>query len=107
MSHNVPLDPNCTQLRPLAEYTRRIPSTRLGKRLNRATLWRWTMHGARGIRLHTQRLGSGRYTTDAAVVEFMRRLSEPPEPPMPAVVGERASEPNSTDSQRILQRFGA
>jgi hypothetical protein len=105
MSHNASLDPTSTQLRPLAEYAHRIPSTRLGKRLNRATLWRWALHGANGVRLRTQRLGGGRYTTDADVVEFMRRLSEPSASSLPVPASERGCTASSSESARILQRF--
>lgn len=68
----VSIDPNCNELRPLAEYARRLPSSRRGKRLNRATLWRWALRGTRGgRRLQTVCVGSGRMTCDAWVWEFV------------------------------------
>ncbi len=71
-----PLDPSSTQLRPLAVYSDRIPSSRRGKILHRATLWRWAFGGLRGgIILQTVRLGGCRYTCDAWIVEFMRAAS--------------------------------
>lgn len=67
-----PLDPNCTRLRPLATYADRLPSGRRGKRLNRATLWRWALRGLRGRpRLRTAPLGGTRVTCDAWVWEFL------------------------------------
>lgn len=67
-----PLDPECKRLRPLAEYTTRLPSSRSGKRLSRATLWRWALHGVRGGRLlKTVELGAGRMSCDAWVWEFL------------------------------------
>lgn len=72
------IDPNCRRLRPLAHYTRRLPSSRRGKRLNRATLWRWALRGARGgRRLQTVCLGAGRMTCDAWVWEFVCRPGAP------------------------------
>jgi hypothetical protein len=62
-----PLDPSDRQLRPLSEYTKRIPSRVPGKCLNRATLWRWALHG----RLRTVQIGGGRFTCDAWVCEFI------------------------------------
>jgi hypothetical protein len=69
------LDPNCEKLRPLNEYTKRIPSTRPGKKLSRSTLWRWVLHGRRGVKLQTFVLGSGRYTSDAEVMKFSYKLT--------------------------------
>ena len=70
------LDPNSYQLRPLAEYALRLPSSHPGKRLNRGTLWRWAQKGVRGVVLKTRRLGGGRYTCDAWVLEFMEEPSD-------------------------------
>lgn len=73
-----PFIPTCRELRPLAEYCDRLPSRRRGRKLNRATLYRWALHGVSGGRiLQTVELGGGRFTCDAWVAEFMRQLSEP------------------------------
>lgn len=69
-------DPRCTNLRPLLEYSKRLPSSRPGKRLNRSTLIRWALHGVRGgVKLPTVCLGGCRFTSDAFVAEFMRQLT--------------------------------
>lgn len=69
------LDPTSTELRPLAEYSERLPSSHRGKRLNRATLWRWSLKGLRdGRRLRTLGLGAGRYTCDKWVCDFLTTL---------------------------------
>jgi hypothetical protein len=66
------INPMCLRLRPLAEYATRLPSSRRGKRLNRATLWRWALSGVRGGRLLcTAVLGAGRMTCDAWVWQFL------------------------------------
>lgn len=79
------IDPNCTRLRPLAEYSERLPSSRQGKRLNRATLWRWALKGMTdGRYLRTVGLGSGRFTCDAWVAQFLSH-PRPPSAPSPGV----------------------
>lgn len=80
-----PFDPTDDRLRPLAEYTDRLPSRCRGRKLNRATLWRWALHGVRGgkVRLATWLLGGGRFTSDEAVAAFMeeRAFAGTPEKP--------------------------
>jgi hypothetical protein len=96
-----PLDPTCTKQRPLAEYSERLPSSRPGKRLNRATLWRWSLKGTSDrVLLRTARLGGCRYTCDAWVAEFMAALSSSP--------ASEASPPTmrEEDRLRIAERFG-
>lgn len=88
-------------LRPLSSYCDRLPSSRPGKKLNRATLWRWALRGQRGRILRTVQLGSGRFTCDAWVSEFMR--------PGPSPIPERAtgSEMSALKRDEIQRRFGA
>lgn len=74
MKHE-PFDPSSTRFRPLAEYSNLLPSSRPGRRLNRATLWRWALKGVGGVRLQTVSLGSARLSTDADIAAFMRALS--------------------------------
>jgi len=52
-----------------------LPSSRPGKRIHKSTLFRWATRGSGGVVLRTSRLGSGRFTCDAWVSEFMERLS--------------------------------
>jgi hypothetical protein len=95
-----PFDPTSTKLRPLAEYSDRLPSSRRGRMIHRATLWRWALKGTGGgILLPTVRLGGCRYTCDANVAQFMRQLSVP---------GPRPTAPNAMrpeERQRIAERF--
>ena len=88
------IDPSCDDLRPLAGYARRLPSSRPGKRIHKSTLFRWATRGARGVVLRTSRLGSGRYTCDAWVAEFMDRLTCVDVPP------DRPNRRGHTDSER-------
>lgn len=93
-----PFDSNSTQLRPLAEYSKRLPSTRQGKRLNRATLWRWALKGSGGVILRTERLGGGRFTCDAYVADFIAQLSGDDAP-------EQTNAP-CRDRKKLLDRLG-
>ena len=97
------IDKHCNQLRPLNEYTNRIPSSRPGKRLNRTTLWRWALKGCRGIKLETVLAGSGRYTTDAWVASFMAGLSEGSTDKSRSKASRKALQ---REQQRIMGRFG-
>src|SRR5688500_15200315 len=96
-----PLNPDCQRLRPLAEYTRRLPSSQSGKRLNRATLWRWALAGLRdGRRLKTVALGGGRMTCDAWVWQFLVQADNPREARSLPSMG------NLRDVDRIARRLG-
>lgn len=72
MPHQVQLDPRDHRLRPLSEYCGRLPICVRGRNLGRATIWRWALRGRRDGRvLRTGGIGSGRFTCEAWVVEFM------------------------------------
>jgi hypothetical protein len=96
----VHLDPSCLRLHPLADYARRLPSSRIGKRLNRATLWRWALRGIKGSRLRTVALGGGRMTCDAWVWQFMRGTD-----PCSSQLG-NAHPLGSDERMRIAQALG-
>ena len=51
------INPKSDELRPLREYSGRLPSSRPGKRLNPSTLFRWASQGVRGQVLETRLLG--------------------------------------------------
>lgn len=63
------------ELIPLARVPDLIPSRRADKRLNQATVWRWTSRGSRGILLEAVTIGGSRYTSLEAVARFVERLS--------------------------------
>lgn len=92
------IDPGCRVLRPLAEYAWRLPSRRTGKRLNRATLWRWALRGVRGRCLETVQLGGGRMTCDAWVWAFVAKGNNR---------GARQAAPLPPDYRRIAYALGA
>ena len=43
-----------------------------GKSVDPQTIYRWAKHGVRGVRLDSCKVGRHRYTTEDAVVEFIR-----------------------------------
>jgi hypothetical protein len=89
-----------------------IPSRRPGKRINVSTVWRWVMHGCRGIRLETLIVGGGRYTSRQAVQRFAERLSAaragspgPARESAPRTASRRARD--SERAGRELEQLGA
>jgi hypothetical protein len=96
------LDPNSTALRPLAEYCDRLPSSRRGKKLNRATLWRWALKGERdGRYLRTVGMGSGRFTCDAWVAQFLKH------PRASSSCVARVSTPDPVEREQVGRELGA
>ena len=58
-----------------AAYWARITGT---PRPHRSTLIRWALKGVRGKRLRAEPLAGRWFTTEAAIEEFLRHLSQPP-----------------------------
>jgi hypothetical protein len=54
----------------LAEATKRLPGNP-----NISTLWRWRLHGVRGIKLETILSGGKRYTSIEALRRFQERVT--------------------------------
>jgi hypothetical protein len=52
-----------------------LPQRREGKRPNASTLWRWALHGIKGIRLETVMAGGVRVTSAEAIQRFFERLT--------------------------------
>ena len=99
-----PIDPTCKILRPLGEYAGRLPSSRPGKTIHKATLGRWANHGASGVVLRTEILGGCRFTCDAYLAEFMRRLGQGRRASRRASSARRCP-PREADRERILDAF--
>ena len=64
MAINVKTD----ELISFAAAARTLP----GKPVDPRTIWRWAKHGVRGVRLDSCKVGRHRYTTEGAIVEFIR-----------------------------------
>jgi len=67
--------------------------TRTGRLPSTTTMYRWINSGCRGVRLETVVILGRRYTTDAAVLRFIARLS-----------GGNVREPSPRQRQRDIER---
>ena len=65
---------------PFTAATRLVPPGRQGRKASVSTLWRWTMHGRKGIRLETIVIGGTRMTSAQALQRFFDRLTKVAEP---------------------------
>jgi hypothetical protein len=52
-----------------------LPIRRAGKRPHPATLWRWALHGVRGVKLESVMCGAVRCTSAEAIGRFFERLT--------------------------------
>lgn len=57
-----------------------------------ATVWRWAMHGVRGVKLESVVIGGCRYTSREAVARFLKALNEPDAVPTPPRRGAERAE---------------
>lgn len=56
-----------------------IPRRRAGSRLDVTTVFRWALHGQRGVKLETVKIGGQRCTSINALQRFFDSLSAPSE----------------------------
>ena len=82
--------------KPLHPSAPRAPpaQARAGRPVSPATLWRWSSHGLRGVRLETVRVGGTTCTSTEALSRFFAALSgeSPPETaPVPTGAADRAA----------------
>lgn len=61
---------------PLSAAPDRLPRRRGGKKIHRATIYRWVKDGLNGVRLETLRLGGGLYTSMEALQRFADRAAD-------------------------------
>jgi hypothetical protein len=92
MSIDLPSE-NLIPLRKAAEHRLLRAKTRGGRALNFSTIWRWAMHGVRGVKLETVRVGSTLCTSEQAIIRFIERLTAGPalarEAPLPSQIREQ------------------
>jgi hypothetical protein len=102
------IDVECEALIPLREVGSIIPSSRYGKRLNFATIWRWAMHGARGRRLEAVKLGGSLYTSREAISRFAEHVtgSDTPTSPAPAVRSPAQRQRDQERAAKMLDEAG-
>lgn len=71
------IDIQAEQVFALSEGPNRLEVERRGgKRIHRATFFRWARNGIRGVRLETIRVGGSLCTSAEALARFFARLSD-------------------------------
>jgi hypothetical protein len=96
----------------LTDAAARLPRRRGGKRVNVATLYRWSTHGCRGVRLETIQIGGTKCTSVEALQRFFLELTDPGRDPALAEAGARHPAPvrrRQRDDQAVvaeLERLG-
>lgn len=74
----MPIDVESEELITMKQAAELYPSRRVGKRLNVSTIWRWSLHGARGQILETCHVGGQRFTSRQALQRFIDGCSNAP-----------------------------
>ena len=64
------------ELLTLKDACQLLPRRRRGRKPSFSTIWRWALHGARGVRLETLRCGGTLCTSREALQRFFDKLSE-------------------------------
>src|SRR5262245_11402929 len=90
------LDISNEDLITLDEAAQLIPVGRCRRLLNLSTIFRWITEGVGGIRLDAIRIGARWLTTEAALQQFARQLTEAALREEPTTLGEQAE----ADGQR-------
>jgi hypothetical protein len=75
------------------EAAKALPRRRGGAVASTSTLWRWSRHGSRGVKLETVHVGGQCYIHRDALVAFIEersRVGSAPQAPSPTVASERA-----------------
>ena len=72
------IDISCDELIPLSRVAELafVPRRRNGRPLHRATVYRWSNAGVKGVRLETVQFGGTRCTSLRALRDFVERLSD-------------------------------
>lgn len=68
----------------VTELRAMIPSSRLGRRVNKSTIFRWITHGCHGVRLEAERIGGSYYTSRQAFARFRAALNQRQAPFIPS-----------------------
>jgi hypothetical protein len=94
----MPINPFVEEVLPFAAAARRLPAMRAGRPVSPATLWRWTAHGVRGIKLESVKIGGTACTSLEALRRFFGRLDEKTESPnAPAAIRDHRAEQVSAE----------
>lgn len=86
---------------PFAKACRLVPG-----RVSLSTLHRWRLHGVRGVRLRSWKVGGRRFTSPAAIQEFIRELTRVQDGAAPPQSGQEAPDERVRRAERELDREG-
>lgn len=64
------------ELLTLKDACHLLPRRRRGRKPSFSTIWRWALHGVRGVQLETLRVGSTLCTSRESLQRFFAKLSE-------------------------------
>ena len=70
------IDLTTEELISLKDACQLLPRRRRGRKPSFSTIWRWALHGARGVKLETLRVGGTLCTSREALQRFFDKLSE-------------------------------
>jgi len=71
------------ELITLKDICQVLPRRRRGRKPAFSTVWRWSLHGVRGVKLETLRVGGTLCTSREAVQRFFEQLSALDDAPPP------------------------
>jgi hypothetical protein len=77
------IDPFADDLMPLSQAARSLPKLRDGRPVSPATLWRWSAHGLRGVKLAIVRVGGTACTSREALRRFFAEVEAARNPEAP------------------------
>ena len=63
------------EIRALSDWPKHLPTRRGGKRIHVSTLYRWALHGCRGVKLESLQLGGTLATSREGLERFFARLA--------------------------------
>ena len=84
----------------LSQAARRVPPYPDGKHVSPSTVWRWIVHGVRGVKLESYPIGRRLFTTAEAIERFSQRLREAHQQAHRADAQETATVRSRTEAQR-------
>jgi len=71
----MPIDTSSETLIRLIDARKYLPSTRAGKQLGKAVIFRWASRGCRGVVLESIRIGGGKFTSLQAIQRWLDALN--------------------------------
>lgn len=90
----------------LNEARKLLPALRRGKKPHVSTLWRWSLHGVKGVVLETVSVGGTRCTSREALQRFLETLNRDQRSPVEHRRTSRDREAAIRRAEEELRRYG-